>query len=339
MSGGAVAYQLRVNKCVDRNLFIELLQKISGYKKNISEYGYYGFAGYSFEDFRQLHIRLNISKMTSIESDRQVYKRQVYNNPYRCIELLNTSSKDFIDQNGQMLESPCIVWLDYSEANRRGEQIDEFTNLISHLNPGDVARITLNANISSLYTKEPGDTQREVSKKRMEKYKDQMSDQTLPNISETMFLKNSDFARVLYYAIYVSTIKNRRNSSTQFIPLMALTYRDAQHQMMTLTGIILENDENENDFYSYACIDDKWNLYIGDYLNWQTVKIHDINIPELTLKEKLLIDSLLPLSEPNSNGQLLCCIENNYKLTLNKTEVENYLKYYRQYPGFRQVIL
>jgi len=94
MSGSSIAYHLRQNKAIERNLFIELLARV-GRVRNISEYEYIGFGGPLLEDYKALHAALRIKRMHSIEREENTFKRQKFNRPATFVKLHHKDSADF----------------------------------------------------------------------------------------------------------------------------------------------------------------------------------------------------------------------------------------------------
>lgn len=340
MAGENIAYQLRINKSVDRNLFVDTLIRISGYYSDIKNYTYYGFAGPYFEDFKLLHLRLNINNMVSWESNKQVYDRQVFNKPYNCIQILNKKSSDClsdISSDTDTLSSPCIVWLDYAEANERSEQIVEFVSLIDCMKHGDIARITLNANPNALFQKKDNVSGDDINKLRKDAYEKNMPEKQIPECDPSNFSKKESLARIIYYAIYKAAISDRFDKKTVFYPITISNYADGPHPMLTCTGIVLDKGK-EIDFLEKTKIT-SWDMLASDYTDWERVKINCINVPALTMKEKLAIDASLPVKGGNDIATLASTIKERGKLQIKEKEIADYIKYYRYYPNYRQIML
>src|SRR4028118_863481 len=128
MSGASIPYHLRANKAIDRYAFLELLSKIDRYS-SISNYKYIGFGGSSLEDFKYIHSRFGLENMLSIEEDADVYNRQKFNQPHNCIDCLQQSSSQFIDEFQRTQET--IIWLDYMTPKELRKQMEEFQATIS----------------------------------------------------------------------------------------------------------------------------------------------------------------------------------------------------------------
>lgn len=340
MPGGDVAYQLRVNKAVDRNIFIDTLLRLSEYIGSIKQYTYYGFAGPFFEDFKLLHLRSSIDKMVSLESDQTVYKRQEFNKPYNCIEIRNQSASGYIDkiksqEEGEELSSPCIVWLDYARANSRAEQIREFKSFIDMMRHGDIARITVNASPHDLRAKSAEISQEELGRLRMEAYRGYMaSDSLIPSCESSCFLKKTMFARVVYYALYTVLIAGNTDSPTIFQPILITNYADGPHAMLTCTGIVLDR-EQKDDFLNKTKIE-QWDMYAANYLDWKNVKINEINVPALTVKEKVTIDASLPTGD---DTKTLAERISQDGIGIKEKEIADYIKYYRYYPNYKEITM
>jgi hypothetical protein len=146
-AGSSLPYRLRPNKAVDRELFLSLLMRLAP-KLSLEKYHYVGLGGPFLEDFRLIHGRVGIAKMTCIETEEQVHKRQLFNRPIASIECVHKSLEDYLDETN--LESPAIIWFDYTEPKGITSQIERFARTIGTVPIGSVLRITLNANPSSL---------------------------------------------------------------------------------------------------------------------------------------------------------------------------------------------
>ena len=151
MSGSNLAYHLRPNKAIDRNLFIAILERV-GRVRNISGYEYIGFGGPMLEDYKALHAALRISRMHSIERDENTYRRQRFNRPASFVTLHNLHSDEFFRQH-EFHEGGSVVWLDYTDSQLRS-QLDEFASVVSKLDCYDVVKVTLNANPANLGSEE-----------------------------------------------------------------------------------------------------------------------------------------------------------------------------------------
>lgn len=313
MSGASIPYRLRKNKAVDRVAFIEIVEICSRYF-DISKYRYIGFGGNSLEDFKLIHNRLGIRKLTSIEVDHNIIKRQIFNKPVKCIELINKSSGDFL-RTAEFNDS-IILWLDYTVPNEIGVQLQEIDKAIREMSHGDVIKVTLNANASALHQKQNMESEADVQKARRKKLEGHIGSlpvtTTLPDFTSKRYpkyLTNLVLGRMKSFA-------KKSSPSKQFVPLGVFTYADGQ-PMISITGILL-NYGSKSKFIHQSRFKN-WPLYFKDESS-----IYEISIPDMTPKEKIHIDSMLPDEPPSRITKRMKFYFGN-----SKPESEKLLKAYR----------
>lgn len=150
-AGSSLPYQLRPNKALDRELFLSLLTCLAP-PMRLQKYHYIGLGGPFLEDFRLIHSRIGIGskrggryvgRLTCVESDPEVHKRQLFNRPVASIKCVHAKLDDFLDK--ATLNTPTIIWFDYTEPSGRIEQIRRFASTIDKVPLGSVLRITMNA--------------------------------------------------------------------------------------------------------------------------------------------------------------------------------------------------
>ena len=328
-------YHLRPNKFIDRHLFIQVL---SGLHKmfNIENYQYIGFGSFMFDDFKIIHNQLGVSEMISLESDRTIYRRAEFNRPYKCITVQNKKSSFFIDNFSP--KKHFIFWLDYSTSSELGEQFSEFSALVgTKMDHGDIVRITLNANPANLDdndNKSIGEkkNQGQIHKNRIEKLRVRIQDHMPSDINE------KDMSAKQYPIFLLTCLKRAANQALTpsdyqkkyLFPLFSSVYADGQ-QMVTLTAIVLNKKENEEKIrYCLA--------QYGDYVNYEFNKPCQIKVPDLTTKEIIHINSLLPTS--NSIGQIKEKFDFVFKSDHGLADaIKSYVDYYKYYPNFHHVNL
>lgn len=332
MSGSSIAYHLRTNKNIERKLFIELLRRIALHV-NISDYRYIGFGGPFAEDFKEIHSALRISKMTSIEMDENVLARQKFNYPAHFINHFQGTSGDFIDKFVE-LDSPAIVWLDYTKSAKIREQIIEFKDLISKLSNLDVVKITLNAQPSEIARNTPPG--QAPSAFRAKKLSQRLDDLWNEEITEED-ISNENYPKTLL-KILKRSLSGLSRTGFHFQPLSAYSYQDG-NQMFTLTGILLDtkNEINKRAFFANSRIEN----FQFKNIDWSD-PIH-INVPSLSARERMVIDAELPINLETvgevSIGEYLktklgfapCSIET---MEEGLKTLENYAMFYRIYPSF-----
>ena len=321
MTGGSIPYHLRQNKAIDRNLFADLLSKVARYR-NISDYVYVGFGGAYLEDFKHIHAATRIRRMISIEKDANVYVRQKFNQPISCVELLRMSSGQFISDSD--FQDDYIIWLDYTEPSKTGEQLAELEALVSKLPAGSLFKITLNANASSLGTPSDGSD--------LQAYRVARAAQLLGDYAPKITAE-SITARGYPHLLLASAASAARRGLTgrprcQIQPLSAFTYKDGQ-VMLTVAGIILK--EIDVVAFRTASRIDHWAFAS---LDWSDPV--EITVPEMSFKERMFVESLLPENDAAFIRQQL-----EYYIGDSEEEarelLSSFVRYYRMYPWFSRV--
>lgn len=345
MSGSNLPYQLRLKKNVERHLFIELLNRLQSYKL-ISEYSYISLGGPFLEDFKLVHNYFDLQDLYSIEMEPYVIERQSFNQSISCIKLLNMTTSEFIkdfpilscNEISHTFNNSIICWLDFTNINW-GEQINEFNQLIANAKEDSVIKITINAHISSLLSAEslplvldkdgnilkerPIDKNNRLKKERFNRLKDKLGRFFLDTIEEKDMVTKK-FPAVLLSVLKYAAFKALEGTEFSFSPLNSFVYADGM-SMLTYTGIILHKDKN-----------DEFKEKVGEWNHFNTTNSpEEIDVPNMSISEKLYIDSHLPTNidalYKNTKFKFVECSEKN-KIILN-----NYLKYYRFYPNFSKI--
>lgn len=323
-SGGNIPYHLRQNKAIERSLFIDLLSRIGRYR-NISDYTYIGFGGPFLEDFKSLHSNLRIKSMISIESDINVAKRQLFNKPLSCIEIRNENSADFLAS--YEFVDPSIVWLDYAIPSMLADQLAETQSLISKLTSGDIFKITLNATPETLGKPKDGSDLKifraEEATRRLGGYG--------PAVVDPDLVTFKNFPSLLLHALYSACKRGVESAKRLYVqPLSSFVYKDGQ-QMITATGVVL-NKADKDAFFSQS----RLNHWPHRNLEWERPK--SISIPDLSAKERLHVESLLPEAESEKIREAFGYFIGDDEKEANEL-MSNFVNYYRLSPYFSRVVV
>lgn len=124
-------------------IFLSLLMRLAP-ALVLEKYHYVGLGGPFLEDFRLVHARLGLARMTCVETEEEVHKRQLFNRPVASIECVHETLENYLD--GIDFETPAIIWFDYTEPKGITTQIERFARTIGSVPIGSVLRVTLNAN-------------------------------------------------------------------------------------------------------------------------------------------------------------------------------------------------
>ncbi|MBW4647612.1 MAG: hypothetical protein KME06_02785 [Kastovskya adunca ATA6-11-RM4] len=330
MSGASIPYHLRPNKAIDRYAFLELLSKIDKYSDcDVFHYKYIGFGGHSLEDFKYIHSRFGIGNMISIEEDTEVYNRQKFNQPHNCIDCIQQSSDDFINEFQRT--DPTIIWLDYVRPSDLRKQIEEFQATINKLEPLDIIKITVNSHPASYVASHKGMNSFELQASRINKLNTMLGDIfPLADVTANMMTEKRFPEALCLVLKYAANLAMVGKSDIYFQPLSAFSYADGQ-QMLTVTGILLESAKNQ-EFLNQTNID-KWEL---SNIDWKEPR--RINVPDLTIKERLHIDSRLPNSKAKEIQDELGFLFNS-KENISLEMLETYILFYRQSPYFSRILV
>ena len=329
MSGGQVAYNLRPNKFVERQLFVELLTKVC--VEPPEEYVYVSLGGSHLEDQRLVHQRLGLRKLVSLEADSVIYQRQLFNRRPSFIKCHNDSTADFVKDfdaftNGYNNGEEFIIWLDYAEANARQQQVNEYETLLSQLKDGDIIKITMNANPNTLGEIRSGEDQEDGHKKRIEVLRRQLGDY-LPNPLEYTAITQRNFVPILCNVIEKASLDAvQYEPDSQPVPLAAFVYQDGPHQMLTVT--VRHTQRSDAKLFCKKLQSQDWEYLPSD---WQNVT--RINVPNLTPIERLHIEKLLFSDDHETiHDKLPFCFDQNRETSIEILKA--YAAHYRRYPSY-----
>ncbi len=322
MSGSSLPYHLRTNKAIDRKIFFDLLSHLSPLLPNrIQEYKYISMGGPMLEDHHVLHYDLGMTKLLSIERDIAALSRQNYNKPFGCISCIQSSSRDFINNYSE--EDPIIIWLDYTDT-KWSSQFAECSALLNNLKEYDLFKVSFNAN--------PDMLSHDSAKSPLTIFKEKANHPLLcENLTENDVKTMPNMAKTILEIFESITQSTLGDDGLIFYPLLQFRYIDNRHQMLTITGIVIPED---NDFPKNLFENSK--LAQWPYLHTKWGDIQEINVPVLTQKEKHAINQFLPFEQEELSLDSLPFTfdRNNIKA---KKMIENYVKYYRYIPNFQKV--
>jgi hypothetical protein len=324
MSASFIPYHLRQNKAIDRNLFVETLSMVNRYF-HVRNYEYISMGGPFLEDFKVVHAGTGIANMISLEEKQSVFARQQFNRPLSCIKLFNESSTSFITRYN--FENPAIIWLDYTTPSRIARDLADAYDLVSKLKHGDVVKVTLNANANSIPA--PGAKQLELAARRLE-YLSQNLDDYLPSDADESMVTFENYPSLLFRIVQIVFDRALGTLGDEYFqPLTSYIYADGA-RMLTYCGIVLKREERAS--FLKATQFEKWNLSV--------VKKSEpipISVPELSIKERMFLDSLLPkFSSQTLQKRLRHLIA---ELDTESLEgLENYVRYYKQFPYFSKIV-
>lgn len=313
-AGSSLPYRLRPNKAVDRELFLSLLMRLAP-KLALEKYHYVGLGGPFLEDFRLIHGRLGIAKMTCIETEEQVHKRQLFNRPIASIECVHKSLEDYLDETN--LDSPAIIWFDYTEPKGITSQIERFARTIGTVPIGSVLRITLNANPSSLGRPDGNLSEAELMGWRLQAFQRRLG-ALFPNGLIAAGMKQENFGKSLLNALKLAVEKEVLSfRDRRIVWALATHYADGQ-AMVTAALVVCQNDDKTIEEVVKA-----WEFHAT------TDAPHRVDLPALSTLERLTMESdddaqaKMGFELPTSN--------------MGENPFDVFKKFYRIYPHFSRV--
>ena len=330
MSGTDIAYHLRPNKAIDRNLFIALLERV-GRVRNVSDYEYIGFGGPMLEDYKALHAALRITRMHSIERDEHTFKRQRFNKPAGFVNLHFKDSGDFFRTHAFSQEGT-IVWLDYVDFKQK-TQLDELVSVASGLDCHDVIKITLNANATNLGEEDKPPHER--AKLRLTNFIQRMGDYAPPDLTAAD-MQAKAFPRTLQACVKRALGGLPSGHGGRYFQILSsFLYSDGQ-PMLTVTGIIFKTPARAAaaEFKRISRLS-RW-----PFANLDWAAPLPISVPALTAKERMRLDEVLPFAR-GSDAQWQARLERHlgYKPGSAPDSLAHYARYYRTYPHFSRIVI
>ena len=112
-----INYRLRPNKLIQRNLVFDCVKKLQTIM-NLENIVYVGMGSIWFSDFQIVHRNLGVRDMISIEGDEVGYRRAVFNQPFRTVEIKKGMTFDVIPKlfrRKELMTRPWLLWLDYDK--------------------------------------------------------------------------------------------------------------------------------------------------------------------------------------------------------------------------------
>jgi len=317
-SGSSIPYRLRPNKAVDRELFLDLLSRISAHL-SLEKCTYVSMGGSYLEDFRLIHAKIGIENMVCVEKEEQVHLRQLFNRPIETIQCVHSLFEDYLDS--EEFKTPVIIWFDYTEPKDITAQIERFSRAIGEVPLGSILRITLNAAPSSLGEQSDSEKIRGKSLQewRMEKFKERMGTMFPSDIKpDGMTFKS--FGDSILKSLFIAVEKVIVNfTDRKVIWALATHYADGQ-PMVTATLIVVGSDD----------------LIVEDLVrNWEYYSTPTtplkIDMPALSTKERIAMES-------TSNPESLMLYELPSS-DLGQNPFKAFRRFYRVFPHFARIDL
>ncbi|MHC9236888.1 O-methyltransferase [Pseudooceanicola sp. 502str34] len=293
MSAADLAYHLRSGKFADRALFVELLRRLERWR-SFENCAYVSMGGYTMSDHARVSRVLGLKTLVSFDICPSTVKRAEFNRPTDAAEVRRASAKDIAeDMDGLFLEwgiRPTvgrIVWFDFTTPKRLRDDLSAFGQLVASSAPGDVLRITLNAEPRNLpLAKDSGEdlTEEDRKRRRLESILDP-SDFGGDDPNEYVGLP-----RILARAIgRISTRAAGRRRRT--VCLSSVSYSDGTQMVSVTLAITPQPSDKAEISYDPRT---KANLESWPLASEEWDDIHDLQVQALTSRERDHLERKLP---------------------------------------------
>ena len=303
-------YHLRMNKAIDRLLLVDILDILKIHCK-LSSYTYYGLGGPFLEDCKLIHHRCPDIKIVSIENDHETYKRQKFHCFTKNLELKYGEFSDFLlnfSSNGKE-----IFWLDYTD--RKLSRFDEFKNILGKVSDNSVVRISIRA---------------ERDRENLEKFKQQYPKICPASIQDKDFKDGESLVKLLQDMFKIAAQQALPASGESVFQLLNSSYYKDPIRMLSVTGMVC-NKKKVSEIQRWF---KDWEFA---NLTWENP--HKIDVPFLSIKEKLYLEKYLPTSQ--KTGRSLARVlkykidsDTNYEYI---EKLKQYEVFYKYYPYFARV--
>lgn len=343
MTGSSLPYRLRPNKAVDRELFLSLLMRLAP-KLGLEKYHYVGLGGPFLEDFRLLHSRIGIGRkrggrtvgrLTCVESELEVHKRQRFNRPVASIKCVHSTLEKFLDQT--TFTAPAIIWFDYTAPRGITSQIQRFAATVATVPMGSVLRVTLNADPGSLgeppsgkdlSVEVDGDVSADRAQKptkaewRFERFKERLGTHVPSGLTaDAMTFKK--YGPTLLQVLKLAVEKQALSfTDRRIVWALATHYADGQ-AMATAALVVCHRDETVIEKLVKG-----WEFYATPD------EPHRIELPALSSLERLTMES-----KNNAHRKLGFDLSKVVESRLGVDPFEVFKKFYRLFPHFSRVEL
>lgn len=321
----APAYHLRPNKAADRFALLEAIRRLPmvGNSGGLEDYTYFGMGGPYLEDFRLLYEFCPEMPMVSIEENGEIYKRQKFNLPFRTLKLIKEEMSTYI-RGYDPGEDKSIFWLDYT--NLSYSCFQDFTTLLEAVAPRSMIKVTLKSDPIDYWHFNPPRIKKYKAEDFTKKFEHVMPNPSAnpPRFAGKLANLIQEMLQIASEQVFPPTV-----SSRSFVPVSSFYYSDGTW-MFTLTGIVCDNDETNE----VKRVFNNW-----EFANLEWNRPTRIDVPVLSTKERLLLQSLLPAeTNPGSKlqQQLGYLIEDDLDKT--KDALTQYAAFHRYSPYFMKGI-
>lgn len=303
-----IDYRIRPGKYAERLMMVEAFRRLRF--ASIESYQYVGLGSVYFSDFSLVHRTLGITKLVSIERAEHDKKRFEANVPFRCVELRWGDTATEIPKIDWSLRS--IVWLDY-DGRLDKSVLGDVRHVAAHAVSGTVLAIS----VQSRFDRVVDDSGDDAS---VDALKESLGEDRVPLGTKTSDLRG-DGTGALFRDVLIEEISNTlrdRNAgrhtgqAVRFKQFLNFRYEDGV-RMMTVAVVFY--DAGQEGLVA-SC------QFADLTFHREDQRIFDIQIPKLTPREAMRLDSQLP-----------CSFEDYEFAPIPERDARQYSEIYRYFPN------
>lgn len=309
-------YSLRPSKQVERKIMIEVLLSLSKAGFNIDEYTYLGLGSPYYVDFVMFHKYLSIQDMVCVEW-ADIEKRMKFNKPFGFIKLRMQALAEHIPSIQR--RKKYLVWLDYDRSLDL-EMLQDIDGCLNRMVRKSIFVITVDAR--PRLPQDPIEfekmTEEEREMETLRTYQEWFGHYVEEGITRDTVSRSHVVP--LFYEVVVERIQQTlttRGSGLHFIQIFNYMYSDGA-PMFTIGGMI-GTEEDQKGLQKAGILTRR---YVRT--NSESLKI---SLPLLTVREKHWLDRNLYKSADKLHFEL------------EEELLENYYKFYKEYPTYMETLL
>lgn len=318
-SSDSVNYSLRPNKSVERKIVFEVLVNLTPIL-NLAGYRYIGLGAPWFVDHIMAHKVLLIEDMISIEKNEILASRAEFNKPFACVNVIHGDSEIVLPEI-ELEELPILAWLDY-DTSIEGPVFKDISTLCQRAPTGSIIITTVNAHRDRLPKQDENNTEYESFSDRLRALAGDLIPQTLPKGAEQTTGYPPYLASIIFAHMQRQILAAGREGEN-ITPLLNIGYSD-NAPMITVGGIITTKSKNNE-------IKELFDIKNLSKFTDQNEHLK-IGVPPLTMKEKAVLDQLLPSPSAPTYDEV-----QTLGFKLKPSQINAYHEFYRYYPVYGEL--
>jgi hypothetical protein len=280
-------YHLRPNKAAARQAFVAALRKLEiALKLDFGTYTYCGLGGPFLEDFRLMYREWPDMSLVSFENNEHTYRRQVFHRFQRKLDLRRADFDAGILEAGK----DYIVWLDFTQLTN--VEVDIFSQCLQKVGTKSIVKMTVPLGWSGK-RKPPFltlPTEEKARKRTIEeeleyiaRFRVEFGDAPTSLPREKFEPKNLPGLLMEIFEL-VAQRAIPATDSIVYQPFFASHYVDSQ-PLIEIAGMVVDKDAAATIRSSLANV---------EYCRTAWGEMTDIRLPELTAKERMRLEEMLP---------------------------------------------